>query len=88
MRKTGKRIPISDAKRIGVAHGYSQVVIVAFDNVTGTQHVTTWGTTLEQCDQAAQGGNFVKKALGWPDELTNAKAARVKAKERKLNEQA
>lgn len=30
--KTGKRIPIKDAKEIGNKYGYSQVIIVAWDN--------------------------------------------------------
>lgn len=81
MAKTGKRIPITDAKKIGQNHGYSQVIIVAWDDVTGTTSVCTWGSTLKQCDQAAQGGNFVKKALGWPDDKCQDKPARVKNKE-------
>ena len=83
MQKTGKKIPITDAKKIGEERGYSQVIIVAWDSETGTQSVTTWGKTLADCDNAAQGGNFVKKALGWPNEMTQAKPARVRAKERK-----
>lgn len=81
MGKTGKRIPISDAKSIGNKHGYSQVIIVAWDDQTGTTSVCTWGSTLEQCKQAADGGNMVKKAMGWPKEMCEAKPARVKKKE-------
>jgi len=76
--KPGKRIPISVAKTIGQQYGYSQVIITAFDNKGGITHVTTWGSTLDQCEQAAIGGNFVKKALGWPPEKCNDKPARVK----------
>lgn len=81
--KNNKKIPIADAKNVGEKHGYSQVIIVAWDKETGIESVTTWGKTLSDCDQAAVGGNFVKKALGWPNELTQAKPARVRAKERK-----
>ncbi|MBA7590573.1 hypothetical protein ES708_32700 [subsurface metagenome] len=31
MKKTSKRIPISDAKAIGEKHGYSQVIVVAWN---------------------------------------------------------
>jgi hypothetical protein len=80
MNKTGKRIPISDAKSIGDKNGYSQVIIVAWDNETGTTSVCTWGKTLKDCEQAAIGGNFVKKALGWPDEMCKEKPSRLKNK--------
>lgn len=61
--KTGKRIPISDAKNIGVKNGYNQVIIVAWDKTTGITSVCTWGSSIEQCKQAAEGGNFVKKSI-------------------------
>lgn len=77
-KKTGNRIPISDAKAIGKNHGYSQVIIVAWDKETGITSVCTWGDTLDQCDLAAKGGNFVKKALGWPDSLCHAEPRRAK----------
>jgi hypothetical protein len=80
--KTGKRIPISDAKAIGINHGYTQVIITAFDKNTGITSVCTWGKSLEDCVQAAQGGNFVKKALGWPPEKCNDKPARQIKKEK------
>jgi hypothetical protein len=74
--KTGKRIPISDAKNIGTVRGYTQVIIVAIDSETGVQSVCTWGKTQNDCEMAAVGGNFVKRAIGWPDELCEAKPAR------------
>ena len=78
MSKTAKRIPISDAKAIGEKCGYNQVIVVAWDENTGTTSVCTWGKSLTDCDLAAKGGNFVKKALGWPDELCHEKPARIK----------
>ena len=36
-RLTGKRIPISDAKRIAKERGYSQVIIHGYDGNTGIQ---------------------------------------------------
>lgn len=78
--KTGKRIPIKDAKELGKKLGYSQVIIVAWDEETNTTAVCTWGKSLKDCEQAAQGGNFVKKALGWPEEMCNDKPSRIKKK--------
>ena len=84
--KTGKRIPIKEAKEIGVKNGYNQVIITAWDINTNTTSVCTWGKSMEDCDQAAQGGNFVKKALGWPEKLTNEKPSRVKKLERETTQ--
>jgi hypothetical protein len=82
MSKTGKRITIKAAKEIGETNGYSQVIVVAWDKETNTTSVTTWGKSLTDCEQAAIGGNFVKKALGWPNHLTDAKPARVKRRDK------
>ncbi len=63
------RIPIIAAKRIADEYAQSQVVLVTFDKETGLTHVVTYGKTLEECKQAADGGAFVKRALGWPEAL-------------------
>lgn len=76
--KTAKRIPIKDAKALGVKLGYSQVIITAFDKVTGITSVCTWGQNVADCKMAADGGNMVKKALGWPDEMCQDQPARFK----------
>ena len=73
-----KRIPITAAKRIAEEYGKDQVIIVTWDKATGTTWVTTYGKTVEECAQAADGGNRVKRALGWPESLCNAKPARTK----------
>jgi hypothetical protein len=75
---TYKRIPITAAKNIAKNYDKDQVKIVTWDKKHSRTHVTTYGKTLEECKQAADGGNFVKKALGWPDELCHAKPARYK----------
>lgn len=72
-----KRIPIACAKRIAHEHGQKQVIIVTFGD-DGVTHVVTYGRSIEDCDQAALGGNCVKRALGWPDELCCAVPSRVK----------
>ncbi len=76
------RIAIQEAKNISKKYKLPQVIIVAWD---GTKtHVVTYGRTLKDCEQAAQGGNFVKKALGWPEEHCHATPARIKRKGKSL----
>lgn len=67
-----KKIPISAAKKISEEFEFPEVVIFAYDPDSGKQHVTTFGQTKEQCEDAAKAGNFLKKALNWPDELCHA----------------
>jgi hypothetical protein len=78
-----KRIPIAAAKRISNDYEYPEVVIFAYDPDSGDQHVTTYGKTLEQCKDAARAGNYLKKALGWPDDLCHAEPARARKEARK-----
>jgi len=73
-----KRIPIAAAKRIADEYDKDQVIVVTWDKATGTTWVTTYGKTVQECVQAAEGGNRVKRALGWPESLCNAKPARAK----------
>lgn len=68
--KEYKPIPVSAAKRIAEEFDKNQVIIVAWDREFGREHVTTYGKTKKECDEAAIGGNFVKKALGWVSENT------------------
>jgi hypothetical protein len=81
--KTGKRIPITAAKKIGEEFGYTQVIIHAYDSETGCQCVTSWGKSLDDCENAARGGNAIKKLLGWPSELCNAVPNRTKNRKKK-----
>lgn len=76
-----KHIPITEAKSISKKYGQNQVIIVTWDKTNNRQHVVTYGQSITDCKQAAIGGNFVKKALGWPDDLCHAKPAIVKRKE-------
>lgn len=69
-------IPISAARDIAEEYGKQQVIIVTWDAVHGLTHVTTYGDTVEACVQAAEGGNRVKAALGWPPEECQAKPRR------------
>lgn len=72
-----RRIPIIEAKNIAKKYGQAQVIIVTWDKENGRTHVVTYGESLQDCDQAAKGGNVVKKALGFPDALCHEQPARV-----------
>jgi hypothetical protein len=76
-----KRIPIEAAKRISTDYDWPEVVVFAYDPVSGDQHVTTFGRTLDNCIDACKAGNHLKKHLGWPEELCNSKPARQKREE-------
>jgi hypothetical protein len=67
-----KEVPVSVAMDIARHFDKDQVIIVAWDTAHHRTHVTTYGKTPFERQQAAQGGNLVKKALGWPDELCHA----------------
>lgn len=75
-----KQITITTAKQIA-ALGYDEVIIVGANYETGIQHVTTYGKSLQSCENAAKGGNAIKRLLGWPAEKCNDKPARQKRKE-------
>lgn len=66
------RIPVSMAKEVSEKYEYPEVVIFAYDPISNKQRVTTYGATKDQCKDAAKAGNFLKKVLGWPDELCHA----------------
>lgn len=60
-------VEIEEAKRIAMAHGLEQIVVWSFRTGQG-QHVTTWGDPLRHSALAAEAGNHVKRAAGWPPE--------------------
>jgi hypothetical protein len=73
-----KKIPISAAKEISKKYGFPEIIIFAYDPETGMQHITTYGKTREYCVDAAKAGNHLKRYLGWPEDLCNAKPSRQK----------
>lgn len=73
-----KSVPITAAKKIAEEFDKDQVIVVCWDKEHGCTHVTTYGKTTEDCEQAAHGGNFVKKALGWPDSEAVATPERLR----------
>ncbi len=72
-----KNIPIATAKRVAKEYDKDQVIILTWDKAFNKTHVTTFGKTVEDCDQAAQGGNTLKEALGWPESMRLDEPSRV-----------
>lgn len=64
-------IPISEAKRVLNDNDMAHVVIFAV-SADGQQHVATFGKTRANARQAAEAGNKLKAALGWPGNLCNS----------------
>ena len=70
-----KRLPIKAAKEVARAYKLRQVILVAWDGAA--MHVVTYGTSVVDCDHAAQGGNIVKRAIKFPEALCVAEPQRV-----------
>lgn len=77
---SGARITIlpEQLERFARELGLTQAILVGWAP-DGTTHVVTWGDSLTNSAQAAQGGNFVKRALGFPETLCRALSPRVAA---------
>lgn len=83
----GLRIPIKTAKDIAKKYKYDQVIILAMNNAKNIQHVTTFGKTVVDADQACRGGNYIKKKfLGWPANECLAEPTRVRKLRKRIKE--
>lgn len=56
--------------------GLTQAILTGW-SPDGTMHVVTWGDSLTDSAQAAQGGNAIKRALGFPETLCRTLSPRV-----------
>lgn len=72
-----KDVPIEAAAAIGERFKKDQVIIITWEKGAGITTVTTWGKTIQDSDQAANGGNDLKKCLGWDDENNHATSEKV-----------
>lgn len=75
-----KSVPIAAAKRIADEFGKDQVIVLSWSRADGKTWVTTYGRTLDDCAQASEGGNRMKRVMGWPEDLCKAQPARAKSK--------
>lgn len=60
-----EKLPIRGARELAVRYGLRQVILAAWDGAR--THVVTYGATSDDCDQAAQGGEMIKRVMGWPN---------------------
>ena len=74
------RIPVSAAKGVADQHKLRQVILAAWDGER--THIVTYGSTQEDCAQAAEGGNAIQRMLGWPEKLRAAPPIIQKLRER------
>lgn len=78
MKNPARRIPIKAAREIANNYGQDQVLILAWNRTDGRTHVVTYGRTVDDCEQAAQGGNRMKKVMGWPESECRARPSRAR----------
>ena len=70
-----RNIPISALKKFADEYEYDHLIM--FCTFGKFQYIATYGKTIEECDQAAQFGDKLKDAMGWPETL-HAMPSRVK----------
>lgn len=74
-----KRLPIKAARDIAMKYDLDQVILLGWSRVRRMSWTVTFGRSVVDSEQAAMGGNRVKKALGWPETLCEAIPRRVVA---------
>lgn len=77
-------IPIAAAKDVAKKYTKDQVILITWDKAHAMMHVTTYGKTLEDCKQAAKGGNILKEHLGFPEATYRQIPARQSAEVKNL----
>lgn len=77
------KIPVKALKDLANTYGLDRVVVFATN--ANTQFVSTYGRTVEECSEAADFGNLLKDALGWPASL-HQQPSRVKRLQKRIEE--
>lgn len=79
------RVPVSALKKLADEHGLLTAVLHGWDGTL--QHIVTYGSTVENCDFAAQAGTIMEKAFEWPDmeERLPSRVRKLKAQVAELN---
>lgn len=65
-------IKIAQVKKFRELLGMTHLIVFAVDS-EGRQYVATHGKTQQHAKEAADTGNKLKLALGWPESLCNCK---------------
>lgn len=72
-----KRMPIQSAKDVAKKYNKDQVILLAWAKKDGLTHVVTYGKNRKDCEEAALGGNVIKKALKFPENSCNSVPRRL-----------
>ena len=70
-------IPFAELQILAEKYNLSHVIMLAHET-DGPDHIVTYGQTILQADQAAEFGNALKDALGWPESLHKQSAKATK----------
>lgn len=62
-------VPIERLKELSKQYHLSHLILFAYHPESKEHHIVTYGQTQEGCGQAADFGNQLKDALGWPESL-------------------
>lgn len=82
-----KTIPIAAAKKIADDYKQSHVILISYSKEKNITYVTTFGKTDQDCDDAAQGANWLKEHfLKWPESECIAEPDRVKKLKDRVSE--
>lgn len=79
------RIPIKSVKQLANDTGQDLIIVFAIDKDGETQHIATWGRSVEDCSRAADWGNKMKEKLEWPKSLF-AQPSRVRKLQARVEE--
>ena len=77
-----KHMPVKAASEVGKQYDCRQVILLAWDGEL--THIVTWGKTVGDCSQAAEGGNRLKEKWGWPE--CNDQPSRVRKLQDRVQE--
>lgn len=77
------RIPIKALKIMAQHLKLTHIIVFAYDGKS--EHVASYGKTIDACSQAADFANRMKDQLGWPESL-HAQPSRVRALQRRIKE--
>lgn len=79
------KIPIKAVKQLANETGQNLVIVFAIDEDDQTQHIATWGRSIEDCSRAADWGNRMKDKLDWPESL-HQQPSRVRKLQKRIKD--
>lgn len=88
LKPAAGRIPIDALRQLAKRYALTHTILFATD-VQKASHVVTYGRSVVACGEAADFGNKMKTALGWPEALhaQPSRVRRLQAEVKRLKEQ-